>query len=903
MNEDKSDEDQEMEQRKFVAPHVLDFFDIAENGEQICALCRAANIWKQYSENSSLEYLQRHLQDMHGLRSLTKRSNMNFRQKSVLKHFYKPTEGVGTIMDNEHLYCRKCLENQKIFGYALRTLTTVLTRHLLEEHPIDFKDDEVQNVSPVNMASYGYFSGLPDEVRWVNQETIDLARHLSKLRGEWASTYFMQVPKEQKDLIFCVFCLLKGLRQIYTVHANSTTLRNHLKNKHNFDFNNTDETNLNIIDVWFEVKEVEIIKEEDPLLYQQEPVQGNLLQVPSTLQGYHSNMDKVQEESSNQENRTINDDESSEGSVTISNKFSEPTEAILKYYKMDKGYFWCKVCEKEKLLRQFSQRTSIETLIQHLINWHQIDPLLVTVRGANGEQNLIRLEIIPPNDITRAQRIIDQQPTRPRDFFIPCDRKLHVWKKNYIYCCFCLVKRQEKTYTTKTKEPLLRNHLIKVHNIDPFSTGNTPMKQKSQRKRVARVKISVSQETADMARELSETKGLPTERYFIKIPDEPQNLMFCIFCMLKGFRLEYSVKSCPTFLLRHLIRNHNFDPDDSSHMYNAYVADTEEQSSNQESGIINDNDSSKVLEKNVNGPSIFGFFEAAVNGEMICSLCKLENIRTKYKAFTSSSTLRRHMKVIHGYTDFFVKRRKFADTTATPVKQLPNTRTASSHTTSLIQETTDMAGDLSEMTELQPRKYFIQMLEEPQNLIFCVFCISKGVRLPYPVNTDLTDLVTHLRVQHKIDSMNVEEANLVISSVHSGLEEGEVIKEEAVEIEKLKMFQEDTEVLSALQEPNIHYCRSCRSDNISSIFSSIFYPNNDDKESSLKNFTFGDLYTEMTGVQIHPDDGMPQGICNHCEERLKAAYRFRRRANRMEETNVQNFSTNQHFSFQSIDFL
>lgn len=394
----------------------------------------------------------------------------------------------------------------------------------------------------------------------------------------------------------------------------------------------------------------------------------------------------------------------------------------------------------------------------------------------------------------------------------------------------------------------------------------------------------------------------------------------------------------------------------------------------QENETMNDDQTDEMQNperKNDILQNVENIFDRGENGEQICTLCKAKNIRKQYSANTSPKLLNKHLQDKHGYTSLFDKTvtrksllkhfyrpkgdnvldnvycRKCLENKKLhgyslgtnksllsrhlllehsiefipPMIKKRNTRRVPSEPISVSQETADMARELSETKGLPIRNYFINILEEPVNLMFCIFCILNGLRLQYSVVTNPAFLLAHLTMQHNFYPKKVGKQSLddddYADMISSLIEKRELIKKEdelLIEDEEPSLpYQQESvgqEILDASiisQEPNVHYCRSCGSDNISSIFSSFFYPNNDETDVAFTNFTLGDLYTEITGVQVHPDDGMPQGLCYDCEESLKDAYFFKAQANKMEETNIQNVSINQTnelhhgFLFQSLD--
>lgn len=275
-------------------------------------------------------------------------------------------------------------------------------------------------------------------------------------------------------------------------------------------------------------------------------------------------------------------------------------------------------------------------------------------------------------------------------------------------------------------------------------------------------------------------------------------------------------------------------------------------------------------------------------------------LRTQgYKQSTSETNLKSHLVKVHNFTSFA--------NDETPIKQ----RTIIVNNCEKItvsQDTAEIARVLSETKGLKTREYFIQVPNESSLLIFCVYCLVQGFRQRYSITTSPTNLLRHLRLKHCVDPKqaetefyeeNYEEVtNEVMSDdVEEIIEESE---DEPITYEPQPVHKVLLPTCVTPQKQNVKYCRSCGSHNISffSRFSSLIRLDNDEP-GSLPMLTLGDIYTDITGVQIYPDDGMSQAICYPCEANLKTAYHFKTQANKTEEKMVQRFSIDQPMEIPS----
>lgn len=204
------------------------------------------------------------------------------------------------------------------------------------------------------------------------------------------------------------------------------------------------------------------------------------------------------------------------------------------------------------------------------------------------------------------------------------------------------------------------------------------------------------------------------------------------------------------------------------------------------------------------------------------------------------------------------------------------------------------AKDLSEAKGLKTREYFIC---DPSEIgyLFCVFCLVQGARHKYAKSTSPTNLRRHLMLKHNVDPQNPDmgpvddnfedETNDFPSDDDGMLQEEENPSSLRNPVHRI-MFR----IPVTPQIHNTKYCRSCGNYDVSffSKFSSNFRINDEDPD-----LTLGEVYAEITGVQIYPDDGMSQSICYPCEANLKTAYHFKTLAAKTEDQMIQKFSIDQ----------
>lgn len=229
MEEDEDPDESLPEQPKKNAarPSILKYFERSETGERFCKFCQAENICTKYSAHTSSTNMRMHLENKHGYTddfSFKTKSSKKRTISSVWKYFCKPTRD-GNILDNDHVYCGKCLENEKKLRYDIKTSTSTLRRHLMTEHSIDVSDDEEDNrpnMSKVNVESV---------MRSIEMEEEKKKRAKRITESSEIKKYF----KKEAEFFLCLVCEKERKSHKFSQNTSSYVLKRHLIVKHNID--------------------------------------------------------------------------------------------------------------------------------------------------------------------------------------------------------------------------------------------------------------------------------------------------------------------------------------------------------------------------------------------------------------------------------------------------------------------------------------------------------------------------------------------------------------------------------------------------------------------------------------------------------------------------------------------
>lgn len=253
---------------------------------------------------------------------------------------------------------------------------------------------------------------------------------------------------------------------------------------------------------------------------------------------------------------------------------------------------------------------------------------------------------------------------------------------------------------------------------------------------------------------------------------------------------------------------------------------------------------------------------------------------------TGASVLRLHLNKIHNVSCLFAENLN---------KRGPkSTELLSSVQHSITQEIIDRAKVLSETQGLKAREYFVKDSNDPGH-VFCVFCVTlKGVKHKYASSTSGSNLRRHLLLKHDWDPIKNSE---IAHDDDLAMETNQEVEERVPPVHRVLVAGPATTITTETRDTK--YCRSCGSYNIKffSKFSSIFHDDDEDK----KRLTLGEVYSEVTGVQIYADDGMSQLICYPCEANLKTAYHFKTLAVETEDKMTRKFKIDQPIDLPKVE--
>lgn len=218
-------------------PSIWKYFEKADNGEQYCKFCQAENICTKYSAATSSTNMRRHLEQKHGYSDDYSHGDVSVRDQkkkkvtvsAVWKYFCKPTRQ-GIVLDEEHVYCGKCLERGTKMRYNRKTSTTTLRRHLRVGHMIDLSDDEDDkrpNISQINIKSVINNDNNLSE----DDDGSERKRAKRSMESGGIRKYF----KRHSDHSWCVICEKEGNSYKFSQNTSSTILKRHLIVIHQVD--------------------------------------------------------------------------------------------------------------------------------------------------------------------------------------------------------------------------------------------------------------------------------------------------------------------------------------------------------------------------------------------------------------------------------------------------------------------------------------------------------------------------------------------------------------------------------------------------------------------------------------------------------------------------------------------
>lgn len=520
-------------------------------------------------------------------------------------------------------------------------------------------------------------------------------------------------------------------------------------------------------------------------------------------------------------------------------KSSTGRPSIWKYFeKAEDGDQYCKFCEAEGISTKYKANTSSTNMRLHLVRKH----------GYSDECPL------PSNE---GEAVTERKPSVSGvwKYFCKPTRKGKILEDEHVYCGKCLENGRKIRYKASTSTTSLRKHLLAEHKIDVEDDQ--------------RVESVISTNDEDGTRRETQNFETRAVRKYFKLEAYQS---WCVICEKEGHPHKFSYKTSSTILKRHLIVTHQIDPHLESNDETFPTVSQDVRTRAQEI----------VEQKFGRAKSYFIRIEKDLD-VVYCCFCLVKDRKKGYQGTTSETNLKLHLVKKHDVT---------IATNDENVGRTPQLRKTNEECSVISQELAEQAKRLSETKGLKTREYFIRDAEDDAGMkhLLCVFCLVRNVRHKYSVGTGPTNLRRHLMKEHNLDPNKSLEK--VPENGSSSSEDEQMMENEEESSTPFHRILIRTPAAPHIR--NTKYCRSCGNHNVSffSNFGSIFRVNNDEDESQHF-LTLGDVYTEITGVQIFPDDGMSQSICYPCEANLKTAYHFKAQAVKTEDRMTQEFSIDQ----------
>ncbi|XP_063699563.1 uncharacterized protein LOC134830115 [Culicoides brevitarsis] len=473
-----------------------------------------------------------------------------------------------------------------------------------------------------------------------------------------------------------------------------------------------------------------------------------------------------------------------------------------------------------------------------------------TKYSAHTSSSNLKLHLETKHGFKKTEENNSQKKSKPAvsevwKYFCKPTRKGNVVDNHYVYCGKCLESKKKTRYNLNTSTSSLKRHLFVAHKIN-VSDQNSPTLLFSDNDEEEIVDISEIEHKKRAKRITTESA---IRRYFKLHSDHS----WCLVCEREGEAHKFSQNTSSMILKRHLIVCHQIDPYlDSSENFHEKV--------DIPSDVLKR--AQEIIEQKPSRPKMY-FIQLEQDLDVVyCCFCLVKEHKQGYKQSTSETNLKLHLSKCHSLSYEEKKKTFKPDQT--------------------ISETTlETAQNVCKTKGLKPREYFIPIPDESKKLIFCTFCMIKSHKQGYSTSTSPTNLLRHLKLTHNFDPRNIE-------NDHETECNEEKQSESPSSVHQVFLCTENS-----TSSKNINYCRSCGKNEISfsSKFSSPFIVSDENEDS--EHLTLGDVYRDVTGIEIFPDDGMSQTICFPCEANLKIAYHFKRQSMKTEDKMIQKFSIDQ----------
>ncbi|XP_063697127.1 uncharacterized protein LOC134828095 [Culicoides brevitarsis] len=545
----------------------------------------------------------------------------------------------------------------------------------------------------------------------------------------------------------------------------------------------------------------------------------------------------------------------------------------------------CLLCRQNNVSHSYSTNSSTSNLRKHLKTAHEIEV-----------ENYKPLMRKGKNDEKRGYGI-----SRVWKYFCKVKKNGEIQDKDYVYCAECLKKGTQHRYKQTSSTGTLRQHLRSQHDID-LDVGREYCETAQMVNIENIVAVGLEASPVKMHRK-GKTKKLSSARsYYSDVPDDDE-YVYCTLCSAENRVHKYRKSTSSSTLKTHLVQKHEIDPD---------AEEAENSKKNIEEGEILDGTEAvvevysfdeEILERAQKITSIKTrkirtyFFRLEDEEVFCCAFCILDGIKKAYKPTTSTSGLRRHLMSAH-QLDPLGYFKSEGDTEVTLNEE---------------QIAESIAGK-NKAKESDVWKYFCKKevmkedssFEIDENYIYCSLCWNGPTRQihKYKTTTSSGALKRHLASRHGLQILNRRVrsmTNTTKTDAEETQEEDHIIEEE--EQQQEEVFYEEVEVVSQQKSQNPptivrkpqpnpiklpKYCRSCGKTD-AGFFTKLtaVFDDADCNDENPEQISLSELYFQITGIRVRPDDGMSQLVCYLCEANLKSAYKFRKIALETENDMIQ----------------
>uniref|UniRef100_A0A336LU81 CSON000097 protein n=1 Tax=Culicoides sonorensis TaxID=179676 RepID=A0A336LU81_CULSO len=558
---------------------------------------------------------------------------------------------------------------------------------------------------------------------------------------------------------------------------------------------------------------------------------------------------------------------------------------------------YCLVCREGNVIHSYSTNSSTSNLRKHLKSAHDIEV-----------ENYRPLMKKDKNEDKRGYGI-----SRVWKYFCKVTKNGKIQERDFVYCAECLKLGVQHRYKQTSSTGTLKAHLRSIHEIN-IDSGREYTEQTTNINDEP-VPISVAGLEASLVKSLvrrGKHKKLSSARaYFHDVIDDDEYIQ-CSPCLSENKTHKYRKSTSSSTLKTHLVQKHGIDPDSEE---NAVSMKEDEQvnSANNEDVFIRFEDSIQERAKKLTSIKTRKvrtyFFRINDEENFSCAFCIVNGIKKSYKPTTSTSGLRRHLMSTHQID---------------PLEYFQS----NSNVVLNEEQIAESIAATNRAKESHVWKFFCrkEITDEDSNVVldqdyvYCSICWNAPVRQihKYRNTTSSGALKRHLAVRH---GMNIENTRQRSLSKHQGLndieieddEEDEIEEEENDEsqnvfIEEFNVTDEPIKIPSPqpLPPPKLipKHCRSCGKQD-AGFFTKLSAVFDDDTNEFEKpeQISLSDLYFEVTGIRVNPEDGLSQLICYLCEANLKSSYKFRKTALETEKAMLEKLGVDQEGSEQEIEML